>query len=243
MKRIHDHIVDNIGTCDEDWASLNGDLVRALACVLPTLLPSLYLVSKHYHTALALAPPNAPLWQAYFHSSPGYSDYKADADFEETWKDLVKQRRDLERVFYLHVQQPQFACDGRTNLSVWPCYCGQPDCGPRGPNHPIKRWVDRNVTLEREPARLMMAQLPVRSSFASSHDAMLLKFRSYASVGFASRRGGPSIYVWDPLNDCVWQEQELNSFTRETRVTLVAARKEDITDKDAWRVDRFVGII
>jgi hypothetical protein len=196
--------------------------VRALVCTLPTLLPSLFLVSKHYHTALALVHPNAPLWQAYFQSSPGYSDYRADAEKGVTWKDLLTKRSLIARTFYAVSQVPYFKCGiiARERNDTW---------------HPIDRircpiderctgkhrWVEEKVKLERDPW----------PSQWRNRNVVRLRCRGLGGIRWSN-------YLWDPLTDKIWYRY----FNGRKRLAL--ARKGDPCHKKCReRISRFVGII
>jgi hypothetical protein len=219
-----------------DWGALCADLVRTLVHLDPSLLPALYLVNKDFHSALDTDDANALYWNNYFHSVPGYSDYAPDPPCVEfividgqTWKALVKLRHTLSPAYYLSLEHPCWPCGNPVpNIPMYAlssqCVCGKKHHW----REPITSW---------EPRLLLLDHVPVKE------ENMRLGFRHPPWVGCTGRMAGPAYFQWIALTQQIWRVEETNSFTKETRQVLAAARPEDIPEDKAWQVARFVGFV
>lgn len=217
MKRVRQE-----GEMEDDWASLCGDMVRALVHAEPALLPALYLVNKGFHAALD-DNPNALYWEKYFNSVPGYSDYVP----QPTWKDLVKIRRTLAPSYYLKVEEPCWSCGHlvrplprkRLGLRVVApsCKCGKIHTS----QDPITSWK-----LTREP----LSALPVLTVDAEEVDLAVLDNFFAGDSSFRWR------LTWN------WRLQQIFFvWPMYTIRSLFAARAEDIPTDQQRHLGRFVG--
>lgn len=215
------------------WAELCGDLLRALVCTEPSLLPALYLVCKAYKELLD-SDPNGLYWKLYFNSVPGYSDYVPGVNFTDRpsffhdWRTLVWVRKELRPRYYFKLQHP-----------VWPCGRSVPDspsqailmfcrCGTKhSPRTPITAWLDETIKLD---------CLPVPDQ--------PLKFSGYSNthIGCTWRMAGPCWYVYNDVTETILHVEETSLLTKATRTVLAAARPEDIPADKQWQVARVVGL-
>jgi hypothetical protein len=215
-----------------DWASLCGDMVRALVHTEPRLLPALYLVNKGFHAVLDSDDPNAPYWKKYFNSVSGYSDY-APSNAYGTWKALVKERHLLPPTYYIKIENPCWPCGHLVSSSPvmalsYPCGCGN----KHTLRDPITSW---------KPTRLALVELPIVYEAATETP---LHFRDFLPhIGSNTRMAGPSWFTWNWRLQQIMRFEETNSFTKTTRSVLAAALPQDIPKDQVWKVARFVGIV
>jgi hypothetical protein len=215
-----------------DWASLCGDMVRALVHTEPRLLPGLYLVNKGFHAALDTDDPNAPYWEKYFNSVSGYSDY-APSNAYGTWKALVKERHLLTPTYYIKIENPCWPCGHSISISPLVALCYLCKCGNKHtPLDPITSW---------KPTRLALVELPIVYEAATETP---LQFRDcFPHIGSNARTGCPSWFTWNWRLQQIMRLEETNSFTKTIRSVLAAALLKDIPKDQAWKVARFVGFM
>jgi hypothetical protein len=208
-----------------DWGSLVGDLVVELVNTCPSLLPSLYLVSKHFRNALECAPPNAAFWKYTFNAVLGYSDYTPTPS--DSWKALLKRRHQLRKRFYLVVQHPNLPCGNPLPASsarfLVPCRCGVKHAPS---SESITSWREEKKEIWESPR---------------PHSPSTIFFMSTSeTVGCTWRSGAPYKYVWEPSARRI---EYIEDFFVDTRTVLAAAPPADIPADMAWQVARFVGFV
>jgi hypothetical protein len=228
MKRTFDSLISQpLAAPEGAWATLPGDLVRLLAGAEPSLLRSLFVLSKHFHVSLALAPPMSALWRDYCLTLIGLSDHVADVAKGTTWKDIVLASPDLPRVYYAKVARARFPCG-----AMRPDYCGfvcrTPYCGLTMPNHRAVEWVEEKVRLcfnplERSSRRVAPAygcQFGAKWSYRGTHK-------------YVFNEEMQSIDLWRRLND-------MTDYVFSSRVALSPAVHDP---EKAWCIDQFYGFV
>jgi hypothetical protein len=237
VKRLHQDEVDKE---KNDWASLCGDMIRALVHIDPSLLPALYLVNKGFQAALD-DNPNALHWEKYFNTVPGYSDYTPGAARGKTWKDLVKARLTLPQTYYLIAEYPCFACGELAqfhavqltmvlfSIGDRKCACGRRHTA----QDPIMNW---------KVLRVRLSSLPVLSGNATDGDVVLgLRAEDFPVFGEVVLTLRPKLYTWN------WHLKQIccvyNDPLFGPRKYRVVAWPTDIPTKQACRIARFVGFV
>jgi hypothetical protein len=229
MKRTSDPLISqSLAAPEETWATLPGDLVRLLAGADPSLLPSLFVLSKHSHLSLALAPPMSDFWRDYFYSSLGLSDYVADVTRGLTWKDLVHLKPHLPRTYYAKVARPRFTCGAvRSDRRLFQCQT--PGCALFTTKHLAVDWVEEKVRLVGHP--LQMPDREVRPF--GSHFFGCSKFMA-----------GPYKFLFNESEQSIGLYRNLSSNDPIFSFILqVAVPPSKVDPKDAWKVDKFYGFV
>lgn len=229
MKRLHEGDVDEK---ENVWASLCGDMVRALVHAEPTLLPALYLVNKGFHAALDTDNPNAAYWERYFNAKPGYSVYALGHENVTTWKELLKIRHKLTPRYYIKIANPCWQCGclvpaSSDDAMYTACACGQ----EHSTWEKITQWEPRLIQLDKMPVLYAGQNANLFISTEEHHPHIGCNVGQYSQYIFTFNH---------QLQQILRVEYTVNG-SKGSRDEIAAALPGDIPRRDAWRIAQFRG--
>lgn len=208
--------------------ALVGDMVCALVCTAPALLPTLFLTCKDYHRALASAPPI--VWESYFRwyasEHLGYTWYILGGrdgspplfSVFSTWKAGVLALPRLNPRMFLEIEEPIFDCGHMTPMSYFRpggegCACGRDKNDHIIQRHqtvlmkihpPIPCALASDRLSEVNTAGLsnpeIFALIDATSSTQPRGPLFCIRFEDFKHDGDHCR------FVWDKDGHCIWHE-------------------------------------
>jgi len=217
-----------------DWADLFYDLVRLIVRQEPAILPALYRVNKHFQAALEEDDPNAPYWEKWFHSKPGYSQYTPTSSATLrithrpcTWKQLTRIRPRLEFQYFVKVESPCWSCGIKTGARHRPSVCSISHYHTEA----ITSWETCLVPITN--MKFPLHGHPLWFSCVDG-DYPFFPMRDYP---FFPMRMSVVPFVWDALL------QQILYHGQDYKPVVAAALAKDIPKGEEWRIARFVGIV
>jgi hypothetical protein len=232
MKRTSDSLISQPLAAPEDaWATLPGDLVRLLVSTDFSLLPSLFVLSKHFHLSLALAPPMSSFWRDYFNSPLGLSDFVADVAQGTTWKGLVRVKEHLPRTYYAKFARARFACGALRN-GVRGLPCSTPGCKLIDGEHRVIDWVEVKVELCFNP----MWESDTECIAADNNSDFLRD-------PYVDQRRCKFIYSEVTQSIDIWRRRDRRLESNYAFAGQAAVSPSHLDPKRAWKVDKFYGFV